>query len=393
MSWMNHTGFIKILIKKTNYTNMIKRDAEIMFLIGDLHYGVHVNSLEWFEYQKQFMYDVMIPAFESYKQKGVKITVWQLGDIFEHKMSLNVNILNMVIDMFRDVLKYVDEFNVILGNHDTYYIDRNTVNSPSILASTFDNFNIYREPTELLINDKFKFLLLPWMKSTEKLHEEIAATDANYLLTHIDINEFKYPSGVKIRDNVDPKALEKFDMVYSGHIHLNQRQGNTRYIGTPYSLDLSDLGDVKGYYMLEFGDANFNEHFVPNMISPEYKRIKFHHLMEMSVTATAKLFKNSFMYIDTPSKLLNDFNITKASEFLRNVIPDLRKLKFEPYSETEGLDDKQEVQVIGSLDIFEIADELMKKDDINKEKREATLSLLNELHETAKSKMKYGEKS
>lgn len=373
---------------------MIKRNAKVMFLIGDLHFGVHVNSLEWFEYQKQYIYDVLIPTFKSYKDLGIPISVWQLGDIFEHKMSLNVNILNKVIDMFRDIFEVVDEFNVVLGNHDSYYIDKNDVNSPSILAQSFKNLNIYREPTLLMMNDKYKFLLLPWMKSIEKLHDEIAATDANYLLTHIDINEFKYPSGVNVKDHIDPKVLQKFTAVYSGHIHLNQKIGNTRYVGTPYSLDYSDLGDTKGIYILEFfDDADYVEHFIPNTISPEYKSIKFHDLMEMNVIETAQTFNNSFLYINISSKSMMELNVTKASEFLKQIIPNLRRLNFEPYSEIEGLGDMEEVELSGTLDIFEIANELMDKEEINKNRQIRILNTLNELYETAKSKMTYAEKT
>lgn len=372
---------------------MIKRQIELMYLIGDLHYGVHVNSLEWFEYQKQYIYDVLIPEFKKHKDNGTKISVWQMGDVFENKMSLNVNILNKVINMFEDLLKYVDEFNTFIGNHDTYYIDRSDVNSPAILAKCFDNFNVYYKPIELLINNKFKFLILPWMKSTKKLYEEIEATDAKYLLTHIDINDFKYPSGVSIKDNVDPKVLNKFIAVYSGHIHINQKKGNTQYVGTPYALEYSDLGNQKGHHILSFNEDSISETFVPNNVSPVYKAIKFNKFIEMTVEDIAFEFKNSFLYIKTPSKVLNDINVTKAGEFLKANIPDLRRYNFEQYTEIEGLDDMEEVPISDTVDIFEIADDLMEKDEINKEKRGDVLNSLNDLYVTAKNKLQYGEKT
>jgi hypothetical protein len=37
-------------------------------------------------------------------------------------------------------------------------------------------------------------------------------------MAHMDINEFRYPSGVKVKDNIDPKILQKYKKVYSGKV-------------------------------------------------------------------------------------------------------------------------------------------------------------------------------
>lgn len=370
---------------------MVKQDTKLMFLIGDLHFGVHVNSLEWIEYQRRYILDSLIPTFEYYNSQNIPYTVWQLGDVFEHKLSLNVNILNQVVEIFEKLMKVIPEMHIVLGNHDTYYIDRNHINSPTILANSFDNLHIHREPEELLVNDNYKFLLLPWMKSNEELNTAIAASDAKYLLTHIDINDFKYPSGIEIKDHIDRESLTQFNRIYSGHIHLRQQSGNTMYIGTPYHLDYSDRNDEKGIYMLEFKDDDYIEHFIPNTISPTYKDVYFRDLIEVPQNLLSEKFGNSFLHIKTPIDVFTDIDVAKTSEYLKENITDLRKLKFDQFNVDTGLDDMEEEEISETLDIFEIARELMKKSEINNKESKNVLSIMNVLYDEAKIEMKDDE--
>ena len=371
---------------------MIKQELDYMFLVGDLHYGVHVNSLKWFEIQKEYIHKVLIPTVKFYKDQGKKITIWQMGDIFEQKLSLNVNILNQVIELMRELLKYCD-VNVVLGNHDVYYIDNSDVNSPSILANTFENFNIVTKPTELLVNGKFKFLVLPWMKDVDKLHEEVAKSDADYMLTHLDINGFKYPSGISVRDHIDPSALQKYAKVYSGHIHLRQTEGNVLYTGTPYQTEYSDINNEKGIYMLQFEDKNITEHFLPNTVSPEYYEIGFNDLLEMPLNEAKEKLNNKFLYVKIPFSKMEKINIKDFSTYIKDNIPNIRLLKINEYSEVKALNDNGEelIEPITTLNIFDIAKDILIDAGINNTLMEDVIQDLNKLHENAKKELRDGE--
>jgi hypothetical protein len=51
---------------------------------------------------------------------------------------------------------------------------------------------------------------------------------------------------------MDPDLLSKFDTVLSGHFHSKQSKKQIHYLGCPYEITFSDLGDNKGFHLFDF---------------------------------------------------------------------------------------------------------------------------------------------
>ena len=69
-----------------------------VWILGDLHFGVRSNSLEWLEIQKDFFENEFIPTLEKeYKPGDVLV---QVGDTFDNRQSINIKVLNYAINLF-----------------------------------------------------------------------------------------------------------------------------------------------------------------------------------------------------------------------------------------------------------------------------------------------------
>jgi len=367
---------------------MIDIHTDKMIFIGDLHYGVHVNSLEWLDHQKRFVYDFLIPQLKSLAERGIKYSIWQFGDVFEQKQSLNVNIFDSVISIFDDLLPYCYDFNIFLGNHDTYYIDDNVVNTPKILSRIHKTINVYNKPTQIRVNDKNTYLILPWFKDSEYLRETILNDNSDYLMAHMDINEFRYPSGVKVKDNIDPKILQKYKKVYSGHIHIRQEKDNVLYIGTPYQMEYSDINNTKGIYIV---DATTNEvEFIENKITPSYNELDFIDFIELPLSTIKDIFKGkSYLYLNIDYSLYKSIDVVSLMKRLLQDVDGIISIKFNKFNEEDSLEKLD--NNFKSVDIFEISKMILSTKDVSDKTSSNTLQLLNELFEESKYHFKNNE--
>ena len=44
---------------------ILRKGAKRVWILGDLHFGVRANSVEWLEIQKQFFEEVFIPTLKN----------------------------------------------------------------------------------------------------------------------------------------------------------------------------------------------------------------------------------------------------------------------------------------------------------------------------------------
>ena len=88
---------------------MIKR----AWLISDLHFGIRNNNKEWIDIQFNYFYNFFIPYIKKYKNTDDNLFI--LGDIFDNKHLLNVNVFNKSIKLFDDLSKMFNKIYVIAG--------------------------------------------------------------------------------------------------------------------------------------------------------------------------------------------------------------------------------------------------------------------------------------
>jgi hypothetical protein len=138
------------------------------------------------------------------------------------------------------------------------------------------------------------------MPYVEKRLEQIKFIDENrdcdYLFCHSDLNGCKmHLTSVahKNSDKIDIENFTPFEAVYSGHIHLVQRNKNFTFVGSIFQMDRNDYGDQKGIFVIDTADGS--EEFIKNDISPVYKKVRVVGEEDVELLETLKTSKD---YID-----------------------------------------------------------------------------------------------
>ena len=72
-------------------------------------------------------------------------------------------------------------------------------------------------------------------------------------------------------NKIDIEYFSVFKKVYSGHIHIVQRNKNFTFVGSNFQMDRNDMGDQKGIFILD--PHNGDEEFIENKVSPVFKKI------------------------------------------------------------------------------------------------------------------------
>lgn len=292
----------------SNYTKVI--------LLSDVHYGLKgggdntLTYLGWLDRTDAYFREFLIPLVENVKSDGHNPCLVICGDFFDNRVSLRIDIINRAIDIVKELSKHIDVY-IFVGNHDTYRTDTNSVNSIKLLK--MDNVFIIEEPTILNLSAiGMRLEMIPWIQDKTVLTKTIKDSDADVLLVHADLNGAKYPNGNKVTDGAETRGF-KGQHIFSGHIHLRQELKKITYIGSPYEIDRSDMGNTKGVYMLtKQGDECIVE-FKENTFSPKFLNYTLKQVNAMTDEQKA-LLKNNFIYVS-----YTDEERADAQEFERNM--------------------------------------------------------------------------
>jgi hypothetical protein len=120
--------------------------------------------------------------------------------------------------------------------------------------------------------------------------------------------------GHKNNDMIGVDEFKGFKGVYSGHIHLVQRNKNFTFIGSNFQMDRNDYGDQKGMFVID--TENDKEEFIENNVSPVFKRVK---VTQESDLDTLEELKDTKDYIDlfiSNNLLINDRKLRRKLEIL-----------------------------------------------------------------------------
>ena len=281
-------------------------------IISDLHLGIHSNSASW--HKTAIEWATWIAG--EFRQKKIKDIIF-CGDWHHNRSEISVNTLQVSAD----ILDIFQEFNVIAitGNHDVYYKYRTDVNSLSIFKNR-RNVTIYDSVTTLNAFGK-SICLCPWNTDINNI------PNSDIVIGHFEIETFKMNSykmceeGIKITD-----LLQKSSCIISGHFHLRSEKkysvGSILYVGNPFEMDLGDLGNEKGYYILDINKLNLE--FFPNTISPRHVKISLKELaLSETITEDIRLLIHNNII-----RLKIDCNISKEDQKILS----LKLNQLNPYS-------------------------------------------------------------
>lgn len=241
-------------------------------LITDTHFGAR-NDNQWLlKKQIQFFMDYFFPYLES---QGID-TIIHIGDFFDKRKNINISTLNQIAP----VLEKLSQFQtyLVVGNHDVYYNNKNTVNSVSEILEqnqhfTDSNLVVFTEPNHITVKGK-KLLMLPWMnrENLDYSMKMISTSTAEYAFGHLEVNGFELHHGVTCSGKLERGIFSKFKRVFSGHFHKQSAIGNIHYIGTPYTLNWGEYGNRVGFQILdvETGEVEFHANPVHTLAKVTY---------------------------------------------------------------------------------------------------------------------------
>jgi DNA repair exonuclease SbcCD nuclease subunit len=299
-----------------------------IYLISDLHFGVRANSLEWLQNQLDFFYKIYILYLKETKKEGDILFI--LGDWFDNRQLLDINVMNKSIDLVFDLADIIPVY-MLTGNHDIYKKHDTDVNS--LAAFRFiPNVKIYEQPA-VITNGKTRILVLPWIGNPEKEEMFGKSNPCDFIFAHADIMGLKYDNGRQITRGSKLRGIKGVKKVISGHVHKRQELRDSLYLGSPYSTKRSDIGNKKGYYTF-YPQENKIE-FITNKTSPIFQRILLEDLIEWTLEKAHKILENNYTDIIVPDKYIHLFNLTRFTELLEGCA----YKKVETVGEKKKLDD------------------------------------------------------
>ena len=221
-------------------------------LITDQHFGARNDSLLFSDYFEKFYTEIWFP----YILENNITNVVDLGDTFDRRKYVNLNILKKTKQMWFDKLK---EHNITLhtlvGNHTTYFKNTSEVNTLNLIIENYDNVTVYDRPAVVEF-DGVLIQFIPWINAGnyDESMEALKTSSAQIVMGHLEIAGFEMYKGFASADGDFKKELfSRFDTVFSGHFHHKSDDGQIFYLGTPYEITWNDWNDSRGFHIFDTG--------------------------------------------------------------------------------------------------------------------------------------------
>ena len=225
-------------------------------IITDQHFGARKNSKLFHDYFLKFYDDIFFPYLEEH---GISVVV-DMGDTFDSRKGIDFSALTWAKNHYFDRLKDMGiTVHTIVGNHTAYYKNTNNVNAVDLLLREYDNVAVYSEPTEVKL-DNLKVLFIPWInqENEAKTLKLIEKTDCKCAMGHLELQGFRVNRQIVMEHGMECSIFEKFGNVFSGHYHTRSTNGKISYLGNPYEMFWTDVGDKRGFTIF---DTETQEYF------------------------------------------------------------------------------------------------------------------------------------
>ncbi len=218
-------------------------------IITDQHFGARKNSKLFHDYFLKFYNNVFFPTLEEH---GIT-TVVDMGDTFDSRKGIDFSALSWAKNNYYDRLKEMGvKVHTIVGNHTAYYKNTNEVNAVDLLLREYDNVTVYSEPTEVMLG-QLPILFIPWInqENEEKTLKLIEKTTCSCAMGHLELQGFRVNKQIVMEHGLESKLFGKFSRVYSGHYHTRSDNGVVYYLGNPYEMFWTDVGDTRGFHIFD----------------------------------------------------------------------------------------------------------------------------------------------
>lgn len=322
-------------------------------LITDQHFGAREGSTIIIEHQRKFYNEVFFP----YLSQNDIDTVIILGDTFDKRKYTNNYVIDQCKDFFfnqlidRDISVYM-----IIGNHDVYFKNTLSPNTPGLLLAEYDNITHIECPKTISIKD-IDIAMIPWIcnDNYESAHNEIKNSPADICMGHFEISSFSMYRGVESQDGLSPALFDKYHKTFSGHYHHRSTKGNITYLGTPYEITWQDYADPKGFHIFDLGTRELEFIENPNKL---FVKLEYNDLNQEPIDLNSIQIENTYVKLIVVNKtdfykydlFLNKLYNKGAHEI--KIIEDIGDFANAEISEEVKLEDTQSVlnHYIDSID-------------------------------------------
>jgi len=248
---------------------MKQLDSNII-IIGDMHLGIKKFSTDVLRSQIKLFTDQIIPYM---KKNNIK-QIFQLGDIFDNRTSVNVIWFETLKREFFDVLEREEiELFTLKGNHDISFREKRDVALIDTISEIYDNVTVFGEREYIKVGEQDVYIV-PWITKNEKLTKE-EIKDVDYIFGHFEIRNFSMVRGIvdtssELTEDFFKKDT-KLNGVFSGHYHLRNIKGFVKYLGSAFQLNWNDYNDIKGFYDFD----GFKLDFIENITTKKHIKVKY----------------------------------------------------------------------------------------------------------------------
>jgi len=306
-------------------------------LLGDTHFGARNDSKTFHSYFKKF-YDLF---FDYLDQNKIEYII-QLGDLFDRRKYINFLTLSESKKYFFDRIENRGiKLISLLGNHDIFWKESLSVNSPELLLQNYNYIDIIYNPTTIKCGG-VPIDIIPWIckENEQSVFEFVTKSNSKICMGHFELAGFEMMKGVPNHDGIDGKFLSNYNHVYSGHYHTASSKGNITYLGTPYELTWSDYNDPKGFYILDLDSKEVE--FVKNPFSM-FEKFYYNDAEEQKIDYTN--FEDKFVKIIVVNK--SDFtkfdtlvdNLYKINPAEVKIIEDMSEFESSAVDDNLNLED------------------------------------------------------
>jgi predicted phosphodiesterase len=220
-------------------------------ILSDTQYGSKNDYLPFLENNRLFFENVFFPTLDERRVHHVV----HLGDLLERRKYINYNTAHYLcrdfLSKFENVMDWHGlELHWILGNHDIYFRETFQVNASQLFGYSA---MVHDKPGEVEFDDGTTILFIPWIvkENYEKIMRMIELSEAKMCFGHFELMGFETSPGIVAKEGMDPKILDKFEVVMSGHYHHRSAKGNIYYVGSHAEFTWSDYGDDHGFHIFD----------------------------------------------------------------------------------------------------------------------------------------------
>ena len=356
-------------------TQYSRENIDRVVFLSDIHLGLRNASVEWIENITSYFDYFFIPLIKKYKSKET-VALVIAGDFFDNRQHIDINVMNIGSQIMYKLSKEVEVF-ILVGNHDIYKKNDTDITSLK-LFDMFDNVNVVYNVSQILLKGGKKITLVPWV-GDHKEETNLLAKHKNddFIIMHTDITGLSFDNGREIIDGVNISVVET-GKIYSGHIHKRQENDKVVYLGSPYQLRRSDIGNNKGVYSIKFVEKgkeySTRQDFVANEYSPKFLRIRISDILNLPIGNIKQIVENNYVDIVIKKKHMNEINIAKLMEAMD--LCNTKKIEIILDKFDNELTQQETIEVSNDLTITDIFNEKLNKIELTNEAKE-TLKEMN----------------